>query len=98
MPRASGGSDLAENIALACDACNLHKSAATEGWDELEGRLHPLFNPRQDDWHEHFHFDGETGEIAGSTPKGRGTIARLKMNSHFQVRARRHWIRLNLYP
>ena len=45
-----------------------------------------------------FRYDVETGEIVGLTATGRGAIARLKMNSNFQVRARRHWVRLNLFP
>jgi hypothetical protein len=98
MPRTLGGDISPENTALACESCNLHKSDATEGWDEIEGRSLPLFHPRQDRWHEHFRYDAETGAIVGLTGTGRATVARLKMNSNFQLRARRHWVRLNLYP
>ena len=98
LPRALGGSSAAENTALACESCNLHKSDAIDGWDEIERRSVPLFHPRRDRWDEHFRYDVETGEIVGLTATGRGAIARLKMNSNFQVRARRHWVRLNLFP
>ena len=98
LPRSLGGDSSPENTALACESCNLHKSDATEAWDEIEGHAASLFDPRRDQWHEHFHFDVETGVLVGLTSVGRGSITRLSMNSTFQVRARRHWVRLNLYP
>ena len=77
LPRAG---DAPDNLALACESCNLYKCDATTGWDE------------------HFRFDSETGKLQGLTAVGRVTIIRLKMNSAFQVRARRHWAQLGLYP
>ncbi len=97
-PRSAGGGDSPENLALACESCNLHKSDATAGRDEQTGAQVPLFHPRQDEWHTHFHFDSENGTVEGLTAVGRATVARLKMNSGAQLRARRHWARLSLYP
>jgi 5-methylcytosine-specific restriction endonuclease McrA len=37
-PRASGGGNNPENLALACESCNLHKAMATTGWDEAEAQ------------------------------------------------------------
>jgi len=98
LPRAAGGDDMPDNLALACESCNLYKSDATIGRDETGGRAVPLFHPRRDLWEDHFRFDGETGEIRGLTATGRATVARLKMNSAFQLRARRQWVRMGLYP
>jgi hypothetical protein len=98
LPRAAGGDDALENLALANESCNLYKSDATTGWDEEETREVALFHPRRDQWPEHFLFQIETGELHGKTAVGRATIARLKVNSAFQVRARRHWALLRLYP
>ena len=42
--------------------------------------------------------DSDTAEVLGVTAIGRVTIARLKINSAFQIRARRQWMRLGLYP
>jgi hypothetical protein len=53
---------------------------------------------RRDRWDEHFLFDRETGELRGLTAVERATIARLKVNSPFQLRARRHQAQLGLYP
>ena len=98
VPRSAGGSSDSQNIALACESCNLHKSITMEGWDECEGRSSPLFHPRHDVWQEHFRYESDSGTIVGRTAVGRVTVASLKMNSDFQIRARRHWVRLNLYP
>jgi len=98
LPRSAGGTDALDNLALACESCNLYKSDATSAWDQEEGRDVPLFHPRRDRWDEHFHFDPESGELRGFTAVGRATVARLKVNSAFQLRARRHWAQLGLYP
>ena len=85
QPRSAGGDDSSDNLALACESCNLFKSDATTGWDEEEARQVPFFHPRRNRWEEHFAFDGETAEILGVTAVGRVTIARLKINSAFQL-------------
>jgi hypothetical protein len=64
----------------------------------LEGPRKSAFNPRRGHWDEHFEIQLETGEIRGRTPIGRGTVARLRMNTSVQVEARRLWMRLGLFP
>ncbi len=98
QPRSAGGGDASDNLALACESCNLYKSAATSGWDEDIGQIVPLFHPRRDRWNDHFRFNSETGLVQGTTPIGRVTVAQLKMNSGFQIRARQQWIQLEIYP
>ena len=97
VPRSAGGDDAADNLALACESCNLYKSDATTAWDAEEGQHVPLFHPRRDPWEDHFIFNHETGQVEGLSAVGRATIVRLKMNSAFQLRARRQWARLGLY-
>lgn len=97
-PRSGGGDDALANLALACESCNSFKSNFTVGWDELEKREVRLFHPRLDTWSQHFTFDAVSAEITGLTATGRVTASRLKMNSAFQVRARRQWVLLGLYP
>lgn len=97
-PRAGGGDDTLDNLALACESCNLYKSDTTSGWDAEEAQDVPLFHPRRDRWEEHFQFDPETGELRGLSAVGRATVTRLRMNSGFQLRARRHWAKMGLYP
>ena len=98
LPRSSGGSSETDNIALACESCNLHQASTVEAWDEAEEQAVPLFHPRQDRWEAHFRYDSASAHVIGLTATGRVTVIRLKINSDFQVRARQHWLRLNLYP
>ena len=98
VPRASIGSNSPDNLALACESCNLYKGSALVAQDVETADFLPLFNPRRDHWQAHFEFNSQTSIILGVTPTGRATIERLKMNSAFQVRARGHWVFLEIYP
>jgi 5-methylcytosine-specific restriction endonuclease McrA len=53
-PRAVGGLTRFENLALACQGCNGHKSAKVEAIDPKTGETIRLFNPRADQWEQHF--------------------------------------------
>jgi len=97
-PTSLGGADVESNLALACRACNLRKSNHLRGTDAQSGEEVRLFHPREDAWKEHFSADAETGEIVGITSIGRATVVLLEMNSDVQRAARRHWIRLGLFP
>jgi hypothetical protein len=78
LPRQHGGEASEDNLALACSHCNLHKGPNLAGVDPEAGRIARLFNPRRDDWEEHFTFVG--AEIFGVTPVGRATVQVLAMN------------------
>ena len=54
------------------------------------GQLVALFNPRTQDWSEHFVLDGL--RIRGMTPVGRATVHTLNMNHPSQIDARRFFI------
>ena len=97
-PRSAGGDNSHDNLALSCASCNGFKSDAVTGRDETEAELVSFFHPRRDLWEQHFAFDAELNQVIGLTAVGRVTVARLKMNSLFQVRARLHWISMGLYP
>jgi len=98
IPTGRGGDDDEANLALACRACNLHKSDHLDRHDAEAGAPARLFNPRRDTWEDHFQVDRESCLIIGLTPIGRATIARLRLNSLAQVTAREHWLRLGLFP
>jgi hypothetical protein len=74
-----GGSDEIDNLALACDRCNLHKGSNLAGIDPLTGKMLALFNPRSDIWE--MHFEIKEFEIFGKTPQGRATVQVLNFNS-----------------
>ena len=98
VPVSRGGDDEETNWALACRACNLHKSAHVMAVDPETGAEADLFHPRRNRWDEHFRLDIRDGRIEGLTPVGRAAVARMSMNSDPQLVARRQWIRLGLFP
>jgi hypothetical protein len=71
VPRQHEGGDAAENLALACHHCNLHKGPNLSGLDPQTGELTRLFHPRRDRWPEHF--SEHDGEVTGLTAIGRAT-------------------------
>jgi len=95
VPRASGGADVLDNLALACFRCNLSKATAQTVRVAEEDRAIPLFNPRVDDWNACFDFVLMLGDevvlIEGKTATGRATAERLNMNAPHATRARWKW-------
>lgn len=81
-----GGLTIEENLALSCVLCNKHKGSDIASIDET-GEVVPLFNPRRDDWSEHFSVDD--GYFIGLTPRGKVTIRLLQINSLARVDERR---------
>ena len=79
VARKHGGQDADANLAWACIFCNLYKGPNLASFDPDTGKLTRLFDPRTDQWQEHFHFDG--AQINGMTPVGRTTCWLLEMNS-----------------
>jgi len=86
IPRQHRGSDEADNLALACPACNLHKGTNLTGIEPDTGQVVALFNPRADRWEGHFALEGL--RVVGRTPKGRTTAWLLDMNDEARLRVR----------
>ena len=78
--------DRPTNLALACARCNLQKGTNLASVDAVTGAAVPIFNPRTDNWSEHFAFRGS--EIIGLTPTGRATVRLLEMNARHRVELR----------
>lgn len=78
VPRSAGGTTTADNLALACVSCSLRKWAKQTGIDPQSGEEVPLFNPRSQNWAEHFRWDEE--KIVPLTPVGRATVFALALN------------------
>lgn len=81
------GQTTSENLALACFQCNSFKGANVAGYDPMTDTLQPLFNPRKNDWQDHFEWNGV--ELLGKTAIGRTTIAVLRINHPDRVETRR---------
>lgn len=77
-PLARGGRTVTGNLALACVSCSLRKAARVTAVDPQTGAESPIFNPRQDNWSEHFYWDGL--RLVGLTSAGRATVQALDLN------------------
>ena len=80
VPLSGGGSDDPDNLALACFHCNRRKADRLMALDPDSGEEALLFNPRQDDWHEHFTWSADGLLIIGLTSVGRATVESLTLN------------------
>jgi hypothetical protein len=64
--------------------------------DPDDGRLTPLFNPRTEDWAEHFQADA--GRVVPIIPVGRVTLVLLQINLTLRVEVRDELTRLGRWP
>lgn len=87
IPHAANGPTTEDNLALACVSCSLHKAAKQVGIDPNTGAETPIFNPRTQEWLEHFYWEGETA--VGLTTIGRATLLALKINRPLIVAIRK---------
>jgi len=91
-----GGRTVFENLCLACAQCNAFKGPNIAGRDPVSGEVTRLFDPRQDEWTEHFHWNGAI--LAAKTPVGRTTAAVLNFNAPERMQHRQLLIAAGLYP
>lgn len=98
IPRARGGSDDEANLWLSCGLCNRYKGAQVEAADPLTGVVVSLYNPRTNNWYEHFRWSADGAKIIGLTPLGRATGVALNLNNEVAVEVRRNWVLAGWYP
>ena len=79
-PISRGGRTTLDNLAHACPGCNGHKYNKTEAQDPLDNKTATLFNPRQQEWGEHFRWSEDFTRVVGVTPTGRATVHALNIN------------------
>jgi hypothetical protein len=103
MPQSLGGSDEPDNLALACHRCNERHYNFTSAIDLQTQDEIPLFNPRQQQWSDHFIWTKDGTRILGKTPTGRATCNRFDLNDEcrdepsIQI-ARRFWVTAAWHP
>jgi 5-methylcytosine-specific restriction endonuclease McrA len=68
QPRQLGGASTSENLAWACFGCNGRKHTKTTCVDPSTGESVALFNPRQQNWHEHFSWSEDAPKWWGKRP------------------------------
>lgn len=90
--------DSIENLALACFHCNRFKLNKTEIFDNQENEIVSLFNPRWQNWKEHFEWSNDGLQIVSKTVIGRVRIAVLQLNRERILRIREADIAVNRHP
>jgi hypothetical protein len=93
-----GGGDERTNLWLSCHKCNKLRSNRISAIDPLTQQEVPMFNPRRDDWYEHFAWESGGLYIVGRTGTGRATVATLHLNDSYHQAARSVWIVAEIYP
>lgn len=93
-----GGQTSLENVCRACRPCNEFKGSATSAVDPLTGEPAPIFNPRTQEWREHFTWSADRARVEGLSAVGRATIVALRMNRPAIVAARSRWAQVGWHP
>ena len=96
IPKQHGGSDLPDNLALACHHDNEHRGTNLSGVDPETGKIVRLFDPRRQRWSRHFRFEGPV--IVGRTQCGRATASVLAINAPDRVELRAALISAGEFP
>jgi HNH endonuclease len=103
IPQSLGGSDELDNLALACRRCNERRYNFCTGIDPKTKQEILLFNPRKQQWREHFTWTADGLKIISTTATGRATCYRLDLNDDFHNQkfiqeSRQLWIRGGWHP
>jgi hypothetical protein len=89
-----GGTDIPDQLCLACSECNWAKGPNLAGI--LNGKLYRLFNPRKQKWKRHFRWDNTT--LVGKTKTGIVTIQVLNINEPSRVMLRENLLFEGRFP
>ena len=98
IPESKGGASDFDNLCFCCFWCNNYKQSRTEVRDRRTGHSVRLFNPRTDNWEDHFRWSPTFTSLIGRTAIGRATVSALRLNRVSIVRSRRIWVRHGLHP
>ncbi|MBD2129236.1 HNH endonuclease [Microcoleus sp. ZQ-A2] len=99
IPISKGGSNDESNLWLACPLCNRYKSNKTTETDPETGETVRLFNPRTQEWFEHFQWTEDSVRIVGRTPTGRATVAALHLSDDPDALVvRSYWVLAGWHP
>ncbi len=98
LPKAHSGGDEDDNLWLSCRLCNERKGTLVQAIDPAGVELVALFNPRTQQWDDHFIWSEDSTLILAKTASGRATIAALALNDELRVRARAIWVKSGWHP
>ena len=91
-----GGESVEENLALSCPLCNRYKGSDLSSIDPETGAVERLFQPRRDNWFEHFYLEGAVIKPLSAT--GRVTVTLLQFNRAERVGERAVLVEAGEYP
>lgn len=91
-----GGPTTLDYLALARVLCNIRKGSDLSSIDPESGEVSSLFNPRTQEWSEHFSI--EDVQIVGLTVEGRATVRLLQLNSFQRLAERRGLKKAGRFP
>lgn len=91
-----GGKTVIENLAYCCMRCNRMKGTDLTTIDPDSHEIVRLFNPRKDNWSEHF--EVQEGKIYGRSPVGKATIQLLIFNTPERIIGRKLLMEAGEYP
>jgi HNH endonuclease len=98
-PLAQGGSNDETNLWLSCPLCNNHKSDKINAVDPETGQTSALFNPRTQQWMDHFRWSNDGIRIVGLTPVGRATVIALHLSDDPDaLEVRSYWVLAGWHP
>lgn len=78
--------------------CNVYKGEKAHAIDDVTAEFVPLFNPRTQNWLQHFRWSSDGTMVDGLTPCGRATVEALQLNNKWAIDARRNWVSVGWHP
>lgn len=90
------GQTASDNLCLSCPDCNAFKGSDIASADPTTGNATFLFDPRLQDWRDHFRLNGAI--IEPLTPEGRVTVFLLRLNYPDRVTDRKELLEFGRYP
>jgi HNH endonuclease len=98
FPKILGGNQEPDNIALACQGCNNFKFTKIQIIDKETNTDTLLFNPRQDEWTEHFEWNHNCTVIIALSAIGRVTVEALQLNRDNLINQRIVYRAFGIHP
>lgn len=91
-----GGPNSLNNLAYVCSPCNWKKGPNISTILEFDGPLIALFNPRKQDWFDHF--GTKNGVLIPQTFIAEATIKLLELNQPNKIEERYELLLAGFYP
>ena len=65
--------------------------------DPISGQQAKLYNPREQEWRDHFKWDIANFILVGLTPVGRVTVQCLDINNSLSIDSRKLWFEMGFW-